>query len=412
MVRWPMYNYSSVRFIIHSRTQVGLASGRGNFSVGPVYRQFGGCPARHGAFWRVATTEVYPAPTSYMSTFPHPQPENPPAQNLFGALRVSIRHQQTTPYNNDRSTADTIRLMGEIAKESAGHGWIQALVQDILGSCRHPEHAARLLYSWVKGHIRFTEDEAVLASQWGYGPDKELLIRPEVLVAMPQPQGDCDDLSLLLATLVFAVELGIGVDLVNVAADHMEPDRFSHVYLRLTMPPDGYTVYADASHGHYLGWETDNQYRKAIWPLVAMQPDKGIGMLTRQGLGGWENAFSGSGDGADLPGGNSQITIGYGGVFDGGGAIPGARNPSLLDQIISAAAGTGLQIAKAQYGTVPGTYMYNAKTGTYYNVVGQAEQNMLSSTGSDVMASLTSGGMGSLLVYGLLAVGLVLVMKR
>jgi hypothetical protein len=405
-----MYSYSSVRFIIHSRTQISLAECHGNFSSGPVYRQFGGCPARHGAFWRVTTTEVYPAPTYDMSTFPQSQPKNPPAQNLFGALRVTLRHQQTTPYNNDRSTADTIRLMGEIAKESANHGWIQALVGDILGGCRQPEHAARLLYGWVKGHVRFTEDEAILASQWGYGPDKELLIRPEVLVSMPAPQGDCDDFSILLATLVLAADLGIGVDFVTVAADSQEPDRFSHVYLRLTLPSDGYTMYADASHGHYLGWETDNQYRKAIWPLVAMQPGKDTSMLTAKGLGGWEDAFSGSGEGVDLVSGNSQMTIGYGNVFDTSSAVK--SSPSLLDQIITAAAGTGLQIAKAQYGTVPGTYMYNAKTGTYYNVVGQTGQNTLSTTGSDVLASLSSGGMNSLLVYGLLAVGLVLVMKR
>ena len=79
---------------------------------------------------------------------------------------------------------------------------------------------------------------------------------------MPEPMGDCDDFSMLVAS--FLTILGLPVWFVAVAADRDEPDRFSHVYVR-TESKDCGSVVMDCSHGAYPGWETDLQFRRLEW---------------------------------------------------------------------------------------------------------------------------------------------------
>lgn len=83
-----------------------------------------------------------------------------------------------------------------------------------------PAELARAIFWYVKKAVRFRDD-----------PDHdELLIAPAILLAMPTPEGDCDDFSMLTAALLEAAR--IPWEFVTVAADHDSPGRFSHVYVR------------------------------------------------------------------------------------------------------------------------------------------------------------------------------------
>jgi transglutaminase-like putative cysteine protease len=127
------------------------------------------------------------------------------------------------------------------------------------------------IFHWVRGTIRFVEDESLLYEEFGIQPenlDKELLIVPPVLLSMPVPMGDCDDFSLLTASMLLAA--GIQPYYVTVAADAAEPRRFSHIYICAYLADEGRYLCLDP--GNRLnaippGWEAEKVTRKAIWPV-------------------------------------------------------------------------------------------------------------------------------------------------
>ena len=129
----------------------------------------------------------------------------------------------------------------------------------------------RRLFYWVKRNVKFEEDEVILASQLQMNNmGKELLIAPDALFSMPTPMGDCDDFSLLLACLLKNVHFQI--KFVTIACDYLEPDRFSHIYLKAYLEDEGRWISLDCSHGGSPGWEFNNGvmdnmkiFRKVEW---------------------------------------------------------------------------------------------------------------------------------------------------
>jgi transglutaminase-like putative cysteine protease len=116
------------------------------------------------------------------------------------------------------------------------------------------------------------DDESLLYEYLGVPPDeldKELLIVPPVLLRMPQPMGDCDDFSLLIASMSLAA--GIQPYYVTVAADPMDGVRkFSHIYVCVYLADEGNYLALDAGNrfeGVPPGWESGNVTRKAIWKI-------------------------------------------------------------------------------------------------------------------------------------------------
>jgi predicted transglutaminase-like cysteine proteinase len=123
----------------------------------------------------------------------------------------------------------------------------------------------RAIYWWVKNRVKFREDGDILTREMEWrDPYQELLISPEILIGMPQAQGDCDDFSMLLAALLVAAR--IPVWFVAVAVDEREPWRWSHIYCKVFLKDEGRFVTLDASHGKFPGWETERtKYRVMKW---------------------------------------------------------------------------------------------------------------------------------------------------
>jgi hypothetical protein len=106
--------------------------------------------------------------------------------------------------------------MRQLVDEALHDPSILRLAKDIIRSVPAFDDfsEARALYDWVRQNIRFTKDPV----------NKETLYPPAELLKIRA--GDCDDISMLLGTLLMAV--GYPARLMTVAANG---DEFSHVYV-------------------------------------------------------------------------------------------------------------------------------------------------------------------------------------
>jgi transglutaminase-like putative cysteine protease len=188
----------------------------------------------------------------------------------FFGRHVQLDVRATDPFNSDTSTVDTIRQMIALANVSAKEPLVASVVDSCLVSLSsHPSKRdlARAIWWWVKNHVTFREDEEIVAKELGYtDPNQELLIPPITLLQMPEPMGDCDDFSLLTASLLKCAHVPCWF--VAIAVDEGEPQRFSHVYVRCYLDDEGSYMAMDTSHGMVPGWETSRKvFRRIEWAV-------------------------------------------------------------------------------------------------------------------------------------------------
>lgn len=194
-----------------------------------------------------------------------------PNGNIWGQS-VSVQSARTNPFNSDVSTRDTIQIMGRLAHRYAGDPYVvAATAQALSAGARTQREMASAIFYWVRHNIRFVEDETLMYEEFGIQPqhlDKELLIIPPLLLAMSEPMGDCDDFSLLLASMLLCA--GLKPYWVTVAADQNDLRKFSHIYVCVFLEDENTHMCLDA--GNRLpavapGWEESKVTRKAIWPV-------------------------------------------------------------------------------------------------------------------------------------------------
>lgn len=163
--------------------------------------------------------------------------------------------------------------MQEFIAADAAHPRVIAAVQQAVAGTAPSDTGGliRAVFAWVKRQVLLVSD-AELARLGGFpkAADAEVLIRPADILAMPQPQGDCDDFAMLGAAMLRA--LGIGSELITVAADPADISRYSHVYV-LAVLPDGQRLPLDLSHGVQPGWYPGSLGKTRIW----LQPHPGLG---------------------------------------------------------------------------------------------------------------------------------------
>ena len=187
--------------------------------------------------------------------------------------------------NSDNSVADTLGLMaGHVNRAIASPQIAKALLDAGVNRNQDEDEKISKIFRFLKSKVRFIEDEKQLAEIFAeaHPNGRELLIRPEVLLSMNRPQGDCDDFSMLGCSMLRAV--GVRTDFVTVAADSNSPGVWSHVFCQVTKQ-DGSKVAFDASHGDYVGWETNKQGRRQVWPVMDWSEVMGT-VNTNCGCGG------------------------------------------------------------------------------------------------------------------------------
>lgn len=180
----------------------------------------------------------------------------------------------TNPWDSDASTFVTCRILQRYARQYAGDASVRLAVLDAVR--RLPAGASQrdiacAIFHWVRSRIRFREDEDLLYNEVGVHPanlDKELLIVPPVLLGMPQPCGDCDDFSLLVASMCLAA--GMQPFYVTVAADPTDTGKLSHIYVCVRLADERGYLCLDAGNRYPsvpAGWESATVSRKAIWAI-------------------------------------------------------------------------------------------------------------------------------------------------
>jgi len=151
-------------------------------------------------------------------------------------------------------TKATILKMKSLVDEGKRTKVIIDLAQRIVYQARERDQRAEVnaIFNWVKSNVRFVNDP--------YGV--ETLRQPWKLVQMPQPSGDCDDLSVLINTLCAAI--GYNTAFKTIKADPRMPNQFSHVYALVEI--NGKWIAADGSQKQVsLGWEPPSHNGYEVW---------------------------------------------------------------------------------------------------------------------------------------------------
>lgn len=181
---------------------------------------------------------------------------------ILGRVRYSV---YVAPDAGDGQTSEVISLMSRYAREDSSSPEVKRAVAEAAAALpgASPEEQ---IFSYVRSHVWFAYDEATSLplQSWYADPIVEVLIRPrDLIAAQPFAQGDCDDFSMLVASMLLAQDIETAY--VTVAADDADPTQFSHVYVASYR--DGMRTAIDASHGPYAGWEAETWYRKQEWPI-------------------------------------------------------------------------------------------------------------------------------------------------
>jgi transglutaminase-like putative cysteine protease len=186
---------------------------------------------------------------------------------------VILHRLRTNPRDSDKSVADTLAIMRHQARVHAGDPAVVSATWQACSRLRpgaSQRDIACALFHWIRGTVHFVEDEVLLHYAMGETIDKELLIVPPVLLSMPVPMGDCDDFSLLTASMALAA--GLRPYYVTIAVDPEEdPRKFSHIYTCVRLDDENGFLVLDA--GNRLssippGWEASKGVtRKAIWAI-------------------------------------------------------------------------------------------------------------------------------------------------
>jgi hypothetical protein len=257
-------------------------------------------------------------------------------------LPILVERYQGDLKNQDHSTAQTVGLMAEQIRKCAQDPVVQAAARGALlkySQGRAGAYAACWAVWWSIRHtLKFTSDDSLLRHiPTPNPPELELLVSPSVMVRARSPQGDCDDFTML--TCCFLECLGVPWEIVTVAADPGDSQRWSHVYAVATLE-DGRRMPMDAAppDAKYPGWEVppDHILRYQAWdqdgrPVERERPIKrmqgyvrgrgwsGMGavprtrlMHSRRGMRGLGDTYQCDDDGANcvtIPDASSSGTI-------------------------------------------------------------------------------------------------------
>jgi hypothetical protein len=136
----------------------------------------------------------------------------------------------------------------------------------------------------IRHTLKFVSDDSLLRNiPTPNPPELELLVSPSVMIRARSPQGDCDDFTMLMCC--FLQVLGVPWEIVTVAADPGDAQRWSHVYA-VAILENGGRLPMDAAppDAKWPGWEVppDHILRYQSWdqngqPVDRPKPIKRMG---------------------------------------------------------------------------------------------------------------------------------------
>jgi hypothetical protein len=177
-------------------------------------------------------------------------------QNFTGVLRMPLPR-------GDEGVARTIRLIRDLMDAAVADPQVNEAAINILrnASVQNFDREAKLraLYEFVSWpNFLYVEDPV-----GPFGP-KETVRTVRTLLRVRA--GDCDDYTLLLASLAGTV--GIATRAVTVAADPSAPNDFSHIYPEAEVTPGNWVAMDAARPGAQYGLPAQRYFRKRLWSLT------------------------------------------------------------------------------------------------------------------------------------------------
>jgi len=156
---------------------------------------------------------------------------------------VELSGAVTTIPDGTAGIMATVRIMRSLVRQYRSSPQIRAVALNLLALTPERDSLAevRTLFEFVRDRVRYTGD--VLDTETLTTPVKTLELRA----------GDCDDKSVLLATMLESV----GYVTRFIVAGYNYPGMFEHVYVA-AMLSDGSFVSLDPSESGGLGWEPPN----------------------------------------------------------------------------------------------------------------------------------------------------------
>lgn len=203
---------------------------------------------------------------------PQLRPGSPP-------VRIFV---EPMPYeDSNRSTAITIQRMCQLIQHSARDTFFRGAAHAVpyrwrgspampAAQFQHLDPASRQCVMvatadwWFTKHfIHFVQDQGLVQKLTGLPEALEGLMSPEVLIRCVEPEGDCDDFTMFLGSLLQCQ--GIDWEIVTLACSRRQPGVWSHVFPRAVI--GNMRMPLDASHGSFPGWSVPGRdiQRMAVW---------------------------------------------------------------------------------------------------------------------------------------------------
>jgi hypothetical protein len=230
---------------------------------------------------------------------------------------IQFERFQGDLYDSDKATAETVACMCRYIQEAQNDPEVFRAAQEAM-AWGNPVDGA---FWWAKHHIRFVQDHELISRLLNERDQLEMLVTPAVMVRSSQPQGDCDDFTMMVCALLKC--MGLDFEIVTVAADPYDQSQFSHVYCRAVLPDES-RIPLDASHGRQPGWcvPPSRTFRLQVWdesgrPVqdqVARRFNGLHGYVAGRGLSGFRGMGQDDGDNSGDDSTGSSETLNYPGV--------------------------------------------------------------------------------------------------
>jgi hypothetical protein len=166
--------------------------------------------------------------------------------------------------SDEVETAQTVAFMDELAEADAAHRLIIEATHKALSDAGLSLEAAPLdktiaIYWFLKRTIRYvpTPGTSPLVDQ--------TLIPPATLLAMPDPEGDCPQFSMLACAMLRVC--CIASYFKTIAADDQYPETYTHIYNVVDVGHGGLLPF-DSSNGPAPGAEFARPGKTRVWPQL------------------------------------------------------------------------------------------------------------------------------------------------
>lgn len=174
----------------------------------------------------------------------------------FCSRFVQPRVQVVRVPHGNQGTLETARIISRMICEGAKDFYVRQKAIEIFRAFRIPAKdrwgEVRSLFEWVRRNIRYTRD--IFRVELLHTPRRMLELRA----------GDCDDMSILLGSML--VSTGHPVRLVLVGFRPDKPHLYSHIYPEVNVR--GRWIPIDATMPRPIGWAPPALWKR-IWEIEA-----------------------------------------------------------------------------------------------------------------------------------------------